>query len=569
MSSQQSLKQFFASKAFVIPKYQRSYAWEIKNVIDLFQDIQEAIDTNSNHYIGTVVLAKTENEEVFNIVDGQQRVTTIVMFICVIIRKLKDKGDRDFYHRYYIKEKDLFKLNPLERDKKFFFQLLNGSPTLEPKTKSQRFLLAAFNEMEDIVKSCIKDPIKFLKAIEALSILEFIEQNESDAIRIFQTVNDRGKELSRMDKMKSLLFYFSNKYLSERYDDEINNKFGEIFELYDNIKLIGEDQKINIINSKQFNEDDLLRHHHICFSEESFEPTGQQVLDNVETSLHVFRKDNDVVSLDNYISKYLDSLLEYVRAFNSIVSRTVENSDYYKLFSILGLSVVYYPVITQLEKNSFLQEILPTKEISVLKMVEIIDVRVLKIKGYTGKKYIAEFAYGLNNHQMYTLKSIEDHLLWFNSHDMSDDRFKDFLAHNDYYKQTGLLRTLFIDYCERLSGKIYSITELRRIMKNEPTIEHILSQTPNFQPRSHGFNNEEDFLDNKNLLGNLTLLEKKINSSIQNGYIGDKMTGYNNSKFKMTSIFATSFLTTRSFKKKDMLARGKQLVDDFAKRWWA
>ncbi|WP_292995912.1 DUF262 domain-containing HNH endonuclease family protein [Nitrosomonas sp.] len=568
MSNQQFLKQFFASKVFNIPKYQRSYAWEKQNIWDLFHDIQEALDTKSNHYIGTVVLAKTDREDIFNIVDGQQRITTLVMFIGVIIRKLEAKEDQDFYRRYYVKEKEQFKLTPLERDKLFYFQILDGTLTLKPESKSQKFMSDAYEEMETIVNNHIKDPLQFLKAIEALSILEFIEKSESDAIRIFQTVNDRGRGLSRMDKMKSLLFYFSNKYLSEKYDDAINDKFGEIFELYDDIKSIGEDQKINIVNSKLFTEDDLLRHHHICFSEESYDPTGQQVLDNVKSKLYQCRKDNDFIFLDKYISKYLDSLLEYVRAFKRIISRTIENEDYYKLFAVLGLSAVYYPVITQLEKNLILNKILPTKGISVLKMVEIIDVRVLKIREYAGKKHIAEFAFNLNNHA-WTIQKIEEHLLWFNLHEISNDRFKDYLSNFDYYKQTGLLRTLFIDYCERLRGSTYSIAELRKIMDNDPTIEHILSQNPNFKPRAYGFKNEEDFEEYKNLLGNLTLLEKNINSSIKNYDLVEKLSGYSKSKFKMTSIFATSLSTTRSFKKTDLLNRGQQLVEDFAKRWWA
>jgi uncharacterized protein with ParB-like and HNH nuclease domain len=83
MSSQQSLKQFFASKFFEIPKYQRSYAWEKQNVRELFEDIREALETKANHYIGTIVLAKTMDDNIYNVVDGQQRLTTIVMFISV------------------------------------------------------------------------------------------------------------------------------------------------------------------------------------------------------------------------------------------------------------------------------------------------------------------------------------------------------------------------------------------------------------------------------------------------------------------------------------------------------
>jgi hypothetical protein len=398
--------------------------------------------------------------------------------------------------------------------------------------------------------------------------LEFIEKNESDAIRIFQTVNDRGKELSKMDKMKSLLFYFSNKYLNKKFDSEINEKFGEIFELYDDIKLIGEEQKINIINSKQFSEDDLLRHHHICFSEESYDPSSQQVLDNVKNSLLTHRKSGNLIDLDSYISSYLESLVEYVRSFRRIMDRVSSDENYYKLFSILGLTAVYYPVITQLEKGDYLTKVLPTKNISTLKMIEIIDVRVLKIRAYAGKKHIANFAYKLN-HESWGLKKIEEHFIWFNSHEISDDRFKDYLTNYDYYKQTGLLRTLFIDYCERLSKRTYSIIELRKIIKGDPTIEHILSQTPKFKPRTIGFRNEEDFEEHKNLIGNLTLLEKKINSSIKNYDLPEKTNGYSSSKFKMTSILATSIATRKTFKKDDLLERSATLVEDLSKRWWA
>ena len=570
MSSQQSLEQFFASKFFNIPKYQRSYAWEKQNVRELFEDIKEALDTNANHYIGTVVLAKTDESAVFNIVDGQQRMTTILMFISVLIRRLEDKEDQDFYRRYYIKQKTVFKLTPLERDKAFYFQLLEGNAVSEPESKSQRFMLEANEEMENLANCYIKDPLVFLKAIASLSILEFVEENESDAIRIFQTVNDRGRDLSKMDKIKSLIFYFSNKYLSSKYDDDINNKFGEIFELYDDIKKTGEDQKINIISSKQFSEDDLLRHHHICFSNDSYDPTGQQVLDNVKSKLLEFRKsDKDNYSLlDDYISNYLDSLVAYVQSFQRIVSRVDTHEDYYKMFVILGLSAVCYPAIVQLERKYFLDEILPSKNISVLKMVEIIDVRVLKVREYAGKKHIAEFAYGLN-HQDWTIQRLEEHLLWFNSHEISNDRFKDYLANYNYYKQTGLLRTLFIDYCERIKGRLYSVAELQKIMANDPTIEHILSQSPNFTPRAFGFKNDEDFEEHKHLLGNLTLLEKRINSAIQNYDLPEKVRGYSGSRFKMTSKLATSLATTLEFKKKDLKSRGQQLVEDFSQRWWA
>ncbi|WP_041279007.1 DUF262 domain-containing protein [Desulfotalea psychrophila] len=568
MSNQQSLNQFFTRKFLHVPKYQRSYAWEKHNVRELYEDIQESYETNSTHYIGTVVLARTENKDIFNIVDGQQRITTIIMFINAIIDSLEDDQDKEYYKRFYIKSKDQYKLTPLERDVGFFNSILDGNCSTDPHSKSQRYLLDAYTEIVNIIEQLIDKPTEFLKAIEDLYILEFIESNESDAIRIFQTVNDRGKELSRMDKMKSLLFYFSNKYLNEKYDDEINNTFGEIFELYDNIKLIGEEQNINIINSRLFTEDDLLRQHHICFSEESYDPTAQQVMDNVKLTLVNFRKSGETKKLDNFITTYIKSLLEYIRAFKRVVSRTLTDERYYKLFSILGLSAVYYPVITQLENSGFLGMNLPSKSITVVEMVEIIDVRVFKVRDYAGKKRVAEFAYNLI-HEKWKIEDIEEHLLWFNSFEISNDRFKDYLSDYDYYKQTGLLRLLFLDYCERLNKKQYSLIELQKIMGNDPTIEHILSQTPKFKPRSFGFKNGEDFDEYKNMIGNLSLLEKKINSSIKNSDLSDKVNGYSKSKFKMTQQLATLLSQTKSFKKKTLRERSVLLVEDFATRWWA
>lgn len=568
MSNQQSLNQFFTRKVLEVPKYQRSYAWEKQNIRELYEDIQEAYETESHHYIGTVVLAKTENKDIYNIVDGQQRITTIIMFISVIINSLDNDSDKDYYKRFYIKSKNKYKLTPLKRDKEFFYKILEGNNLIEPRSKSQRYLLEAYEEISNIVTHLIDKPLSFLNAIEDLYILEFIENNESDAIRIFQTVNDRGKELSRMDKMKSLLFYFSNKYLDEKYDDEINNTFGEIFELYDNVKLISEEQSINIINSKLFTEDDLLRHHHICFSEESYDPTAQQVMDNVKLSLVNFRKDGKLKKLDEFIVLYITSLLNYIKSFKTIVEKTSIDEKYFKIFSILGLSAVYYPVITQLENKGFIQENLPSISTSVLEMIEIIDVRVFKVREYAGKKHVAQFAFSLNN-EVWSIKDIEKHLLWFNSFEISNDRFKDYLSDYDYYKQTGLLRLLFIDYCERLSKRLYTLSELQKIMINNPTIEHVLSQAPKFKPKSYGFKSDEDFEEYMNLIGNLTILEKKINSSIKNSDLSDKVKGYSKSSYKMTQQLATILSQTKTFKKKDLKKRSTEVVDNLAIRWWA
>ena len=277
------IKDFFNGRFFEIPKYQRGYAWEIQNIRELFDDIIESIESNSNHYIGTIVLSKSENDdEKFYVVDGQQRITTTTLIISSLIKKLSEK-DQAYYERFYLKEENRYRLSPLNRDQSFFTNLLEGIVG-EPQNKSQRFLKEAFEEINFKVDD-IGDKTKFLKSVEKLEVMEFVENSEGDAIRIFQTVNDRGKPLSSMEKAKSLLIYFSNRYLDKELDNEINNCFSDIFEIYDDIKHLGEELNITLIKNKEFNEDNLMRYHFVSYSNENYDPTAGYVLQFLKNQL--------------------------------------------------------------------------------------------------------------------------------------------------------------------------------------------------------------------------------------------------------------------------------------------
>lgn len=246
------IKDFFNGRFFEIPKYQRGYAWEIQNIRDLFDDIIESVESNSNHYIGTIVLSKAEDDdEKFFVVDGQQRITTTTLIISALVQGLAEK-DSAYYERFYLKEERRYRLSPLNRDKLFFTNLIEQTIG-EPQNKSQRFLKDAIEEINFKV-SQIPDKLKFLKSVEKLEVMEFVENSEGDAIRIFQTVNDRGKPLSNMEKAKSLLIYFSNRYLNKKLDNTINDYFSDIFEIYDDIKHLGDELGINLIKNRDFNE---------------------------------------------------------------------------------------------------------------------------------------------------------------------------------------------------------------------------------------------------------------------------------------------------------------------------
>lgn len=561
------IKDFFNGRFFEIPKYQRGYAWEINNVRELFDDIIESIESQSNHYLGTIVLSENdEDDEHYYIVDGQQRIATISMILSQLILSLK-KNDTEFYKRFYLYD-EKYRLTPLGKDKKFFIEILENNSE-EPKNKSQRLMLNAISEIRNRVEQ-VGNKLQFLKSIEKLEVMEFVESCEGDAIRIFQTVNDRGKPLSNMEKAKSLLVYFSNRYLNKQLDSKINHYFGEIFEIYDNIKHIGEELGINLIKGKEFNEDNIMRYHFITFSDENYDATAPYVLNFLKTNLDNLRKnspEDDYSEIEDFIKAYTESLYNFFKSLEAIIQRTKTDEYYYKLFVILGISATLYPLLTKLEIIELLDENLPGEdyeEFTFLTLIELIDVRVYKTRGTDPRAQISKFTYELDQNMDH--EKILDWLLWFNQAWMSEQELKSTL--NGYIYGNRALPYIFLTYCEDLIGKEFNLKKLIDITNKKPTIEHILSQTPIFSYRSHGFRNEEDFIEFDNTIGNLTLLEKSINSAVQNKNAIEKVPYYDKSKFKMTRKLSSKISSEGSFKKADIKTRTEDLIKYITETWW-
>ena len=81
--------------------------------------------------------------------------------------------------------------------------------------------------------------------------------------------------------------------------------------------------------------------------------------------------------------------------------------------------------------------------------------------------------------------------------------------------------------------------------------------------------NKEDFIDFEHTIGNLTVLEKGLNSSVQNKNAFDKIDGYGKSVFSMTKKLASEIDTIKGFRKEDVLKRTKILADYCSENWWS
>lgn len=105
------------------------------------------------------------------------------------------------------------------------------------QTQGQLKLYKVFEEIWSHVANLKSDKaLKLFNIIGNMSIMWLEEQDSGKAIRMFQTVNDRGVPLLILDKLKSLLILYSNKYCNGKLDEVINERFGKIFEISMNIK---------------------------------------------------------------------------------------------------------------------------------------------------------------------------------------------------------------------------------------------------------------------------------------------------------------------------------------------
>ena len=93
------LKKIFSSDyIFVIPKFQRPFSWKKENFEALFMDIYEAMyDQQNIYFLGSMVLWN-EKDEIYNVIDGQQRLASLTILLAVLRDSIKDKDFRNSLH---------------------------------------------------------------------------------------------------------------------------------------------------------------------------------------------------------------------------------------------------------------------------------------------------------------------------------------------------------------------------------------------------------------------------------------------------------------------------------------
>ncbi|TFZ60140.1 DUF262 domain-containing protein [Photobacterium damselae subsp. piscicida] len=224
------------SKQYFIPRYQREFSWTKENIDELWSDLVNSITTTDEEYqceeyfIGTLVLAGRDDSFEVEVVDGQQRLTVITMFISALCRALNGAGGaRAAQSTFdtYIKGSDRRGQEFAKLDKRSttnFFQLLIQDLELHdcsPQSEEDKLVKSAFEQINKLVsKASLKkvfgltDNVSNEKYIELINLLiDLIVDhlkvirvnvlNSDDAYTIFEILNARGINLSPVDLIKN------------------------------------------------------------------------------------------------------------------------------------------------------------------------------------------------------------------------------------------------------------------------------------------------------------------------------------------------------------------------------
>ena len=221
------LKKIFSEEFwFIVPQYQRPYVWQEENIQELIDDLYYAFENkqNSEYFLGALVLKRTTEKEFreYEILDGQQRLTTLCMMMAVIRDLIKKPQDKyTLSQMIYQEENELLKVpsrnrikyNTRDKVKDFVkdYIIANGSTRKrdlvnyhEDTNISVSNMAKAISTMHTIFEN--KENLESF-AVFLLNNVLFIyvsTDNTEDAFRLFTILNDRGIPLSNADILKSI-----------------------------------------------------------------------------------------------------------------------------------------------------------------------------------------------------------------------------------------------------------------------------------------------------------------------------------------------------------------------------
>lgn len=332
------------NKKFVIPEYQRPYAWSDEQIQVLFDDLSEYThntndDDESTYFLGTIVSYENENHEQ-EIIDGQQRITTLFLLLRAIYTKLEKSGsEADFLKSQIVPT--IWKQNPttgeVDFDKILITSRVMGDEgnqefaniliTGQSDEKSNSNYAKNYRLLQQLVDEyAAEQPLAFYSFISNILnraiLLPITADTQDTALTIFSTLNDRGLALSDADIFKAKIYnhldQIGKKNFIERWqqlDEEASNAGESIQKLFYYymfyLRAKENDRKTTTPGIRKY------------YAKNNFERLySDDIMENLNTILNLWivinnrnAVDNEKWSENQEIKQILDALTSYPNEF--------------------------------------------------------------------------------------------------------------------------------------------------------------------------------------------------------------------------------------------------------------
>lgn len=530
---------------FHVPLYQREYSWDLEQISDLFEDIENSSE-GDEHFLGSILLfAKDEvNRE---IIDGQQRLTTIFLILFSLrtaLKKIEDENDKRVERGINIIDSILYqrskkaaiidtgnepRLTTGKRDKKLFRAILKGEEVenikdgniKDRRRKSHKLLLnALYNFIDNKVEKIVKADgatglLNFLDKVTSCEYIVMTAEKKEDQILLFKTLNSRGRALSESDLIKNEVCK----------DPKGGTTDEEAVQLWDEMREILEKSNANV--------DSFLFHYINSL------PDAQSLRKEIDTKITVKKKgDNYPPIPEKFINTAYDKKLKSISNTSTFLEGLkFAASNYVDIYTPADTKEKAYIYLTGLRAMNITKcyplllrgkEILSPKNFELLaKALECISFRhyILKKEPKELEKFYYSIISKLNSDT--DIQIVIDDIKQHSSVSVkSEDKFKkefEVAAPKSNISKMILARIVMVD-SENINVNWQS---------KDVHLEHIMPQTPKNEWLKLRDKDAELYELSLNRLGNLTLLKGKINMGISNNNFSEKKIGYEKSRLNI------------------------------------
>lgn len=523
---------FDSRKTFFIPVYQRNYDWKKEQCNKLIHDIEKAVDRDAREYfIGSFVLVRKEDDKKsFYIIDGQQRITSIVLLLLAILDYAKNNNDtlktsieklifsdvKEHSGRLFLKQ--------IQKDDEYLNKILNNEDIKEGTSNivnNYLFFKEKLNNDEKYIS-------KLWKGLDLLKGIRITLEQEDEPQIIFETLNATGLSLKEGDKIRNYVLMYKNQ-------DRLYKNYW--IKIEENCMQNLDDESVSTFI--RF----FLAIENKDFSKES------EVYNDFKKYLE--NKDNEEV---------LKKLLEYSKLYNTILdtSKEKEQNIKIKLDNIKELKAnVLNPLIMLFLKYRNEKLISENTLFNLLHLLENYILRRLICSRKTNdlnkicisiikKLYIFfEYKKDVNTIVDYIANILVD--LKGNGEFPDDTNIENSIIEKDVYKN--ILAKFILTKLESLNSK-------EKIDTANITIEHIMPRTLTDNWEKLIGDNYKDIHDKYvNTIGNLTLTG--YNSELSNKSLEEKQEMYEDSKFLFLN---KDILDLKIWNENIIIERSKRLI---------